>query len=152
MKKPDQQAVDLNRHFETMMIYVAQAHAAGDAGDLNKQESNAIYTLGQSGAAIMRELAENLRLHVSTVTGLIDKLIEKGYVHRERSDEDRRIVRVSLTDLGRRAYEQELVKRADLSRAILDALDPEERQTLVRLFGKVADHLARITTDHSQTK
>jgi len=58
----------------------------------------------------MRELSERLYLHVSTVSGIVDRLVKRGYVVRERSDEDRRIVRLQVTADGRR-----VIKRTPLA-------------------------------------
>ena len=58
----------------------------------------------------MRQLSEKLYLHVSTVSGIVDRLVKRGYVERERSDEDRRIVRLDVTAAGRR-----VIKRTPLA-------------------------------------
>lgn len=48
----------------------------------------------------MHELSEKLYLHVSTMTGIVDRLVKRGYIQRERSQEDRRVVRLSVTASG----------------------------------------------------
>jgi DNA-binding MarR family transcriptional regulator len=58
----------------------------------------------------MRQLSERLYLHVSTVSGIVDRLVKRGYVERERSDEDRRIVQLKVTTAGRR-----VIKRTPLA-------------------------------------
>ncbi len=143
MEKLEQQAARLSKHFDTMMIHIVQMQEclSGDRQELSKQEANLIFTLGERGASIMRELAENLRLHVSTMTGIVDKLIEKGLVNRERSEEDRRIVKVSLTDEGIKAYKAEAEKRRQMSMIVLTSLDEEEREAFLKLFSKVAEKL-----------
>lgn len=50
----------------------------------------------------MRRLSEKLYLHVSTMTGIVDRLVKRGYVRRERSKEDRRVVQLCVTTAGRR--------------------------------------------------
>jgi DNA-binding MarR family transcriptional regulator len=143
--KLEKQSMEISRHFDTLMIHIAQMqqNTVDELQDLNKQEANVIFFLGERGASIMRELAENLRLHVSTMTGIVDKLIEKGFVNRERSDEDRRIVRVSLTEQGARAHHQEGAKRQQMSRIILNSLDEEEREQLLSLFGKISAEIEK---------
>jgi MarR family transcriptional regulator, organic hydroperoxide resistance regulator len=53
------------------------------------------------------ELATRMYLHPATVVGILNRLEIKGFVKRTRMMDDRRVVRVDLTDLGR-----ELVCRA----------------------------------------
>ncbi len=67
---------------------------------MSLQENKVIDHVGQRKSCIMREISDHLRVAVSTMTGLIDKLEEKGLVRRERTEEDRRIVRISLTEKG----------------------------------------------------
>lgn len=143
MKKIEQQAVELGAHLERFMIYIVQIQQKSGFEDLNKQETNLLFYLGTHGPSIMRELAESLRLHVSTMTGIIDKLIEKGFVERGRSDEDRRIVRVNLTEKGLTAYQSETEKRKQLSLKMLNSLAAEERETMLQLFSKVTSELEK---------
>lgn len=144
-KKLQNQAAQLSRHFETMMIHIVQVQQnfGSDLQELSKQEANVIFSLGECGASIMRELAENLRLHVSTMTGIVDKLIEKDFVNRERSDEDRRVVRVSLTEKGQKAYREEAEKRQQISLTVLNPLDDSEREQFLKIFSKVSAELQK---------
>ena len=57
-------------------------------------------TINQSGSLSLGELSKRMYLHPSTVTGVVDRLEKKGYVLRDRSDVDRRIVKVKLTSKG----------------------------------------------------
>jgi len=46
------------------------------------------------------ELARRMYLHPATVVGLIDRLVKRGLVLRTRSEKDRRIVEIALTEKG----------------------------------------------------
>ena len=72
--------------------------------DLSKREFALIIFIGQMGDAIMRDVADFLQVPVSTATGIIDKLVDKGYLRRFHSNEDRRIVQVCLATHGEQAY------------------------------------------------
>lgn len=54
----------------------------------------------QNDAMTMQELSERMNLNSSTMTRVVDKLVRDKYVQRTRSEEDRRIVLVSLTEKG----------------------------------------------------
>jgi DNA-binding MarR family transcriptional regulator len=47
------------------------------------------------------ELSQRIYLHISTVSSIVDRLESAGYLARVRSEEDRRVVFLSLTDRGR---------------------------------------------------
>ncbi len=65
-----------------------------------------LHTIGRMGSPSMSELSGELRLHPSTVTGLVDGLVEHGLVERQEDPLDRRVVRVELTDKARRKRER----------------------------------------------
>ncbi len=67
----------------------------------------ALKTIAEHEALALGDLSKKMYLHPSTVTGVVDRLEAKGYVVRERNREDRRVVKVSLTDKGK-----DLVKTA----------------------------------------
>ena len=67
----------------------------------------ALRTLYTHGSISMSELSRNMYLHISTVSGVIDRLEQKGYVERKRKDSDRRVVHIGMTAAGKR-----LVQRA----------------------------------------
>jgi DNA-binding MarR family transcriptional regulator len=102
-----------------------------------KAEMTMIEILGKSGPMIMTELSDSARLCVSTATGLIDGLVSKALVKRSRSEEDRRIVQVELTEEGQKIYEHALDARLRLVRGMLGALDRDEQETFTTLFRKI---------------
>ncbi|WP_223066706.1 MarR family winged helix-turn-helix transcriptional regulator [Paenibacillus caui] len=81
----------------------------------------------------MSELAEQLHLGNSTLSGVIDRMEKAGYVERRRSEVDRRTVTLQLTEEGREVEERtnQLYKQA-ISR--LDAIPEEEFEHLIRTF------------------
>jgi len=67
------------------------------------------------------ELARRMYLHPATMVGLLDRLEAKGLVQRARSEKDRRVVHVSITDHG-----QELVRNSPevAQRLLVKGLEP----------------------------
>ncbi len=61
----------------------------------------AIKTLHQMGSLPLGELSKAMYLHPSTISGVVDRLEKKGYVVRDRTDKDRRVVTVQLTPTGK---------------------------------------------------
>ena len=59
-----------------------------------------LYSIGQEDGMILSELAKKVNLGVSTVNGIVDRLEEKGYLKRTRSETDRRRVVLSITSQG----------------------------------------------------
>jgi DNA-binding MarR family transcriptional regulator len=61
----------------------------------------ALKTINQVGSLSLGELSERMYLHPSTISGVIDRLEKRGYLVRDRNEDDRRIVKVRLTPKGR---------------------------------------------------
>lgn len=113
---------------------------------ISKQELNIISYVGRSESMMMREIAERMRLAVSSITPIVDKLVEKKLVQRERSEEDRRVVSVILTEKGRKIYQMEVESFLRLSASILQALDEKEQEKFIAYFRKVASSLKKEET------
>ncbi len=54
----------------------------------------------QNGSLTMQELSGRMNLSTSTMTRVVDKLVRDKYIIRKRSEEDRRVVVVELSELG----------------------------------------------------
>jgi DNA-binding MarR family transcriptional regulator len=63
-------------------------------------------TLREEGGTSVGELSEKMYLHISTMSGIIDRLETKGYVVRKREAPDRRVVTVHLTAAGKRIVDK----------------------------------------------
>lgn len=61
----------------------------------------AIKVIAESAPVRVTELARKMYLHPATVGGILDRLEKRGLIERNRSNEDRRVVEVGLTEDGR---------------------------------------------------
>ncbi|MEM8604208.1 MAG: MarR family transcriptional regulator [Cyanobacteria bacterium P01_H01_bin.121] len=122
------------------LFEVAQ-ESSGEAVNLNKQECRVINVVGQFQPLMMREIAERAKLSITNTTGIVDKLVKRQCLRRDRSDEDRRIVRIRLTPEGEEIYAMEVENYRKVSRAILAGLDEPEQQEMLRMMRQVAAHL-----------
>lgn len=84
----------------------------------------------------MSEVAERLACDASYVTGLADRLEERGLAERREHPTDRRVKQLALTEQGRRVRTS-LLKEVGISDQTFAALTDEEVETLVRLLRKV---------------
>lgn len=60
-----------------------------------------IKVIAEQGTIRVSDLARKMYLHPTTVVGILDRLEKRGLVRRSRSEEDRRVVDVALTEEGR---------------------------------------------------
>ena len=89
----------------------------------------------------VKEVGKFLFLDSSTLTPLLKRLEEKGYVTRRRSTEDERDLIVTITDSGEALKEKAVTVPERLMACV--SLDPQKAQTLYELLHEVIDKLTR---------
>lgn len=124
------------RGLGVLFMKVAADQSAAHA-TLTKQELLTLDVLGVRGPSRMGEVADHLGVGQSAVTPLVDRLEAAGTVRRRRSDTDRRVWLVELTDDGRAVFAAESAAYERVAAEMLAPLEPEERETLVRLLGRI---------------
>ncbi|RNC29775.1 MAG: hypothetical protein AWM53_00393 [Candidatus Dichloromethanomonas elyunquensis] len=108
---------------------------------VSKTELLTMLVVERYGEVIMSEIADHINAPLSTTTGLVNRLVKNRYLQRERSEEDRRIVVIRLTEEGRtivREFKQ--VITSNLKR-INEILSEEEQETVFRIVMKLIDAL-----------
>ncbi len=100
--------------------------------DLSNNDMHVIEAVGLGEGKNMTSIARELKITVGSLTTAMNSLVKKQYVERYRSKKDRRVVFVKLTDKGVRAYQHHEEYHRQMSQAILDRLDDEERSVLLK--------------------
>lgn len=104
---------------------------------LSFSHARVIYLLYANDGMTQSELQQDLLIKASSITKLIDILVEKGLVKREVCSSDARIKRIYLTEAGRQK-ERILCRIKEQTEAdLLHALSTSEQQTLVYLLKQV---------------
>ena len=91
--------------------------------DLTNNDMHVIEAIGLGDGNNMSSIAKKLNITVGSLTTAMNSLVNKKYVERRRSEEDRRVVFVKLTDRGVKAYRHHEDYHRQMTRAILDKLD-----------------------------
>lgn len=86
------------------MLYQFRSTDSRLYGTLTVSQSYCLRTLHFNRARTMGELAAELRVRLSTITGVVNQLEEKKLVERKDNPHDRRSLHVVLTPQGRKLY------------------------------------------------
>ena len=105
--------------------------------DLSITEIHTIEAIGLDRSRTMGEIAHDLRITVGTLTTAITKLIKKGYVERNRTEADRRIVLINLTEKGKAAYKHHEEFHDEMIHTSVNDLTDNEREILITSLGKI---------------
>ncbi len=79
-----------------------------------------------------------------SMTRMLDRLEDKGLVHRERSPDDRRVIKLALTENGKRLREQLPERAARVMNAHLDGFSADEFEMLKSLLRRMLDNALSI--------
>jgi DNA-binding MarR family transcriptional regulator len=109
------------------------------AVDLTMPQLKALLLADSPGGASHGEIARGLAVGLSTVTGIVDRLVEHGLVERHTAPEDRRLSRVRITPAGQDLLDGLWATRCERLGQALEALGPDERATLHNAFQQLAD-------------
>ncbi len=88
----------------------------------------------QGRACTMSELAEAAYQISATMTGVVDRMVDRNLVERQRDADDRRVWRIDLTVQGGQLLQDVEVARQQRWRRVLSHLQPEERQLMIQLM------------------
>jgi DNA-binding MarR family transcriptional regulator len=113
-------------------------------GDLNTSFSQVkmLFLLEDGREHSVKEIAEKLSLSVPAASRAIDGMIDRGYVSRRESEEDRRSRLIKLTPEGQVIVKQVLEARLQTLRAFAEDLLPEERDRLHAALLPIVERIA----------
>jgi DNA-binding MarR family transcriptional regulator len=91
----------------------------------------------------MGDLAKALHLTMSAATAIVDKMVKLNLIKRERSNEDRRVVRVGLLRKGQETAKRIYNERRKSADDMFSALTESERQEYLKMLRKVCASLRK---------
>lgn len=92
--------------------------------------AHALYCVEGDGGEPMGRLSEKLGASHSALTQAADRLVQRGLAERHADAQDRRVVRLSLTALGREWVSERRSRRRQRIEEMWSALLPEEQQRM----------------------
>ncbi len=109
-----------------------------------------ILTLIQErGPRTVSEIAALLSISVPSASSILDRMEEHGLVTRVRDEEDRRVVRVTITDAGRQAFTQVGGLHRDRIMRLLEVLSDDEVRDLITGIDALKAGLSRLGVENS---
>lgn len=101
-------------------ILKARMHNHFKDMELTAPQGMLVFMVSRHKTLKITDISEKMGLSNSTVSGIVDRLESQGYVKRERSKEDRRVVYVTVTE--------EMMKRVKMHENIMDTIMVEALQ------------------------
>ena len=136
----------LVRLFRDIMDIEQQAIITSEFNDLTNNDMHVIEAIGPEEGKNRSSIAKKLNITVGSLTTAMNSLVNKSYVSRSRSEKDRRVVYVKLTEKGIRAYQHHEDYHRQMTEAILAKLSEDEIPVLM----KTLDGLSEFFRGYSQ--
>jgi DNA-binding MarR family transcriptional regulator len=134
-----QNALELHNCFDSLADLFLAAPLEKGGFEVTLHEERALDTLGRKPSWTMSEFAAALRVTLPTATHTVDRLVKKRAVTRRKSDEDRRLVLISLSGNGLKRRQSLLEHRIRVCTTLLRPLDAPERSAALQTMRRFAE-------------
>lgn len=124
--------------FKDIMNIEEKAIITEEFKDISNNDMHIIEAIGVNEPKNMSQVAKALSVTVGTLTIAINNLVKKGYVDRVRSEKDRRVVYISLSSKGRKAFDHHAKFHEEMIHATVKGLSTEEVNILVKSLENLA--------------
>jgi MarR family transcriptional regulator, organic hydroperoxide resistance regulator len=93
----------------------------------------------------VNELSDFLMVSRQSLTGVLARLTENGYIIRVEDENDRRSKRITLTQAGRKLWEDQLIPRiTEYYKDSLDSISTEEQLVVLKFLNKLLSNFSKL--------
>lgn len=132
---------------------IADAVQLRDGGpSLNPSDVQTLIYVDENDGCIARDVAEFLGVPPTSVSTIVDRLVRRDCLSRKRTEENRRVVVLSLTGSGRKVLGKILEEQRRHCAAMLAVIDPKERDQFVAQISDIAIGVMRARQDDADAR
>jgi len=122
--------------YHAFASYDADGHRLSGS-DLTVAQANVIFTLGNTEGMTCKDIGDWTHITKGTLTGVIDRLENKGLVERWAVEGDGRKTIIALTRQGERVFKKEFPRHVSYLKQRFDQLGARDRDQAIRLLQKI---------------
>ena len=137
--------------FHRVARFMVRAHHHHGHGAEHAQE-HVLVMLNSKGATSQRDLQELMHVRSASLSELLGKLERRGFIARERDEDDRRNYVITVTETGREFAGKSEDARRESAAAIFAPLDTEERRQLADLLQKLLNAWEKDMEEHGELR
>ncbi|MBO0997691.1 MarR family transcriptional regulator [Bacillus sp. SD075] len=110
--------------------------------DLTSVQYRALQLIVLNESIAVKDISNHLKIKPAAGTALIDRLERKKLIERVHSEDDRRVVLIQSTKIGRESYHSINKSFAKVFRDYYSVLNEEETERLKQIVGKLTEHVS----------
>lgn len=126
--------------FKDILEIEAKSLITEEFKDITYNDMHIIEAVGIDEPRNMKTVAKLMSVTTGTLTKAMDALCEKGYVVRERSTKDKRVIKLRLTDRGKSAYYHHEQFHRQMIKNIAAEMNEQETEILIYALAKLVDY------------
>ena len=130
--------------FRNINVIEERALRTEEYNNMTANDMHVIEAIGMEEQKNMTSVARSLDVTTGTLTISVNNLVKKGYVDRVRSEQDRRVVLISLSEEGKKAYLHHQKFHDKMIDAVVEELTEEEEEVLEKALVKL-NHFFKAT-------
>jgi MarR family transcriptional regulator, organic hydroperoxide resistance regulator len=115
-----------------------------DGMDLTYNQYKMLLTIYDKGNCTLNVLARELRIAMSSASGMVDRLVNLGFVYRTVDEDNRRQVMIYTTEKGEELIRELRRGIVENYRTLLERLPPRDQERLVAAFESLAEILGKL--------
>jgi len=115
-----------------------------DGMDLTYNQYKMLLTIYDKGNCTLNVLARELRIAMSSASGMVDRLVNQGFVYRTVDEDNRRQVMIYTTEKGEELIRELRRGIVENYRTLLERLPPRDQERLVAAFESLAEILGKL--------
>lgn len=126
--------------FKDILEIEAKSLITEEFKDITYNDMHIIEAVGVDEPRNMKAVAKLMSVTTGTLTKAMDALCDKGYVIRERSTKDKRVIKLRLTDKGKSAYYHHEQFHRQMIKNIAAEMNEQETEILIYALAKLVDY------------
>ena len=127
---------ELAAAYQAFSLYDAEGLRTSGS-NLTPSQARVIFTIGDTEGMTCKDIGDITLITKGTLTGVIDRLEEKGLVERWSVEGDGRKTIVALTRSGEKVYESEFPRHIEFLKQKFDKLGARDRKQAITLLSKI---------------
>ena len=122
--------------YQAFSLYDAEG-LRKSGSDLTPSQARVIFTIGDTDGMTCKDIGDITLITKGTLTGVVDRLEEKGLVERWSVEGDGRKTIVALTRRGERVYQKEFPRHIEFLKKKFDGMNARDRKQALALLKKI---------------
>lgn len=127
--------------FRDIMAIESKAIITEEFQDITNNDMHVIEAIGNAQPVMVSAVAKKMSVTQASINISMNGLEKKGYINRERSTQDKRVVYVTLTPKGKKAYNHHRDFHKKMIHSIVDNLDDAEKEIMLKMLNHLIDFL-----------